>query len=120
MRLLVCGGRTYGAAPGEAEHLRRQLEEIHSREPISHLIHGGARGADSLADQWARAFGVPVIEFPVTAGEWAEHGRAAGPMRNRRMLADGRPDAVLAFPGGAGTRDMRRQAADAGIQIIDG
>ena len=35
-----------------------------------------------------------------------KHGNAAGPIRNQRMLDHGKPDIVVAFPGGSGTADM--------------
>jgi len=39
-------------------------------------------------------------------GEWDELGKKAGPLRNQRMLDEGKPDLVVAFPGGGGTKDM--------------
>ena len=38
-------------------------------------------------------------------------------IRNRRMLEEGRPDLVIAFPGGKGTANMVRIALQAGIQV---
>lgn len=40
-----------------------------------------------------------------------------GPLRNQRMLEEGKPDLVVAFPGGGGTKDMVRRAAKAGVPI---
>lgn len=59
------------------------------------VIHGGARGADSIAGQLARdAYGVHEVIVPAL---WDKNGkRAAGPMRNAAML-DLKPDVVLAF-----------------------
>lgn len=45
--------------------------------------------------------------------------RSAGPKRNQRMLDKGKPDLVLAFPGGDGTADMVRKAKSAGVPIIE-
>jgi hypothetical protein len=50
---------------------------------------------------------VPVIEFPAN---WKVYGRAAGPIRNMKMLLEGKPDLVVAFPGGIGTADMVKKA----------
>jgi ABC-type branched-subunit amino acid transport system substrate-binding protein len=33
------------------------------------------------------------------------------------MIREGKPDAVVAFPGGRGTADMVRQARAAGIEV---
>jgi len=35
------------------------------------------------------------------------------------MLKDGRPDIVLAFPGGTGTADMMRRARAAGVRVVE-
>lgn len=83
---------------------------------ITTLIHGGAPGADALAATWA-------IEHDITCStyvaDWFKHGRAAGPIRNEAMLIEGRPDCVVAFPGGRGTADMVRRAKAAGVRVIE-
>jgi hypothetical protein len=48
---------------------------------------------------------------------WHEHGRGAGPIRNRQMLEEGRPDLVVAFPGGHGTAGMIKLALKAGVPV---
>ena len=80
------------------------------------VIHGGARGADSLAAQWCIKQRVPEMVFRAA---WSQVGLAAGPRRNARMLAEGRPDLVVAFPGGRGTEDMVRKARLAGVRVND-
>ena len=47
------------------------------------LISGGARGVDTLGEQWARAHNVPVRRFPAN---WKKHGKAAGFIRNEEMV----------------------------------
>lgn len=105
MRLLVCGGRSYE----DWSVVSKTLKEIGP----TILIQGGAPGADRLAHKWADHNGVPVVTYPAN---WSA-GRKAGPMRNVFMLLDGRPDMVVAFPGGKGTADMVRRATDAGIPL---
>jgi hypothetical protein len=41
----------------------------------------------------------------------------AGPLRNYQMLEEGKPDLVVAFPGGGGTKDMVRRAVKAGVSV---
>jgi hypothetical protein len=110
LRVLVCGGRDYTdrAAVYDA------LDRLHTRRGIAAVIQGMARGADTLAFEWATTHGVQVCSFPA---EWNTDGRAAGFLRNRRMIAEGKPDAVVAFPGGAGTADMIRAATGAGLKV---
>ena len=110
MRILVCGGRRFS----RPDRLWQVLGELHQRTPFSVLIHGGAPGADSLAGRWARSQGVSEQVF---VADWQRYGRAAGPLRNQKMLEQGQPDLVVAFPGGPGTRNMLQQAQQAGVAI---
>lgn len=109
MRVLVCGGREFSDALMLGEH----LDAFHRSNPITVIIHGDARGADTLAAQWARAHGIEVVAFPAN---WNLHGKSAGPIRNRQMLDEGKPDMVVAFPGGAGTANMVDQSRKAGVR----
>ncbi len=110
MKLLVCGGRDYL----DAELVGIVLDRIHKETPITLLIQGGAMGADSLARAWARRMGVENRTFEA---DWNKHGKGAGPIRNLQMLTEGRPDMVVAFPGGRGTTNMVDQAHLAGVIV---
>jgi YspA, cpYpsA-related SLOG family len=99
MKVLVCGGRNYGDAVTVARVLDELREGVGG---ISHVIHGGATGADALAHEWALAHGVQTVECEAL---WDFHGDAAGPIRNRRML-ELEPDLVVAFPGKKGTANL--------------
>ena len=115
MRVLVCGGRTFGARDGEADVLRRFLDDFAKARGVTVVIEGGARGADRLVREWAYRAGLEVRTFPA---DWARRGKFAGPIRNKRMLEQGRPDVVVAFPGGRGTADMTRKARAAGVEVV--
>jgi hypothetical protein len=110
VRVLVCGGRDFN----DREAVFTYLDRLHSQKPISHIIHGAARGADTLAGEWAGWAGVTVSPYPA---DWGTHGKAAGALRNRAMLVEGEPNLVIAFPGGRGTADMVRRAEAAGIPV---
>ena len=99
MKILVCGGCDFE----NRDHMFRALDALHSARPVTHLIHGGARGADRLGGEWAAAAGIPVTCFDA---KWDAHGAAAGPIRNQAMIDEGHPDLVVAFRGGRGTADM--------------
>jgi hypothetical protein len=114
MRVLVCGSRDYNTDAGW-NHVMEVLSSIHADTPIDAVIEGGAKGADFLGGLWAQMHKVKRITVPA---DWATHGKAAGPIRNRRMLTDFKPDLVVAFPGGKGTEDMVRQAEAAGIKVM--
>lgn len=110
MKVLVCGGRDYNDFDAVNEALTYHAFEA------DWIIHGGARGADSLAGEWAALVGIATDVF---VADWKTHGRAAGPVRNQRMLEEGKPDLVIAFPGGRGTADMVRRAKSAGVKVIE-
>ena len=110
MRIIVCGGRFYNDEVRVAE----RLGAFHARHGIDLVIHGNAPGADRLASRWAAKNGIPSHAY---VADWKRYGDAAGPIRNGTMLRDGRPDAVLSFPGFKGTADMIRQAREAGIPV---
>lgn len=112
MRVLVCGGRGFGGR----DWLFAVLDLIHERRVVAEVIHGAARGADVLAGEWARARGV--TETPITA-DWRKFGRAAGPIRNALMLKVGKPDVVVAFPGGRGTAHMMEIARAGGVPVYE-
>lgn len=107
MRLLVCGGRDFS----DRKLFRVTME---SKQGIKLIIHGGAKGADTLADQWAKKYAIPVVRMDAL---WDAHGKQAGGLRNQAMLDLLHPDAVLAFPGGNGTADMVRRAEKAGLPV---
>ena len=111
-RVLVCGGRDFA----DREFVVRTLNALRSERGVSAIIEGGAAGADSFAAEWAIHVGVEHLRF---TADWRGHGRAAGPRRNREMLTRGRPDLVLAFPGGRGTANMVAQARSGGVDIIE-
>ena len=96
------------------------------------LVTGSASGADSLAEQWAEFRAVWSVRLPVCASLWRRHGPPAGPARNRLMCrtVDGlvysmataaRPARAvcIAFPGGKGTANMRKEARET-MDVLDG
>ena len=111
MRVLVCGGRDYT----DADRIFAALDRLHSPcGRITCIIQGEAPGADAWARKWAERNGVPVEGYEA---EWGKYGKRAGPLRNKRMLDEGRPDGVVAFPGGRGTADMVGQAEAVGLKV---
>lgn len=113
VRVLVCGGRDWCDILAMMIAMDALNEE---RGPFTHLIHGGGRGADDEAGCWALQRDIPTTVFNA---DWKTHGRAAGPIRNQRMLDEGKPDLVVAFPGGRGTADMVRRAKAAGVEVVE-
>lgn len=104
------------------ERIALELHEV-EREPEDEygnwlpywvIISGMANGVDTVAIEWAVMNWCSLEEYPA---DWKQYGKAAGPIRNQRMLDEGKPDLVIAFPGGRGTADMVRKAKAAGIEV---
>ncbi|HZO54901.1 MAG TPA: DUF2493 domain-containing protein [Bryobacteraceae bacterium] len=112
MKVLVCGSRHFA----DREKIFRDLDVLHAEHHFDWLIEGGATGVDSHASAWAATRGVQHDTF---WADWSNYGFAAGPMRNKRMLTEGKPDIVVAFPGGDGTADMVRRARSAGVKVLE-
>ena len=119
MRILVCGGRDFD----DYNLLSRTLHEVIQsaiKSPDENMyentviIHGCARGADSLAGRWAFTNNIPIKHYPA---KWDEYGKAAGVIRNGTMLKEGKPDLVITFPGGKGTAHMISIAREAGVEV---
>lgn len=112
MRILVCGGRDYT----DKEHVYSILDQCYSQNTKLEIISGMARGADTLAYEWAKERGVKCFEFPA---DWDRYKKAAGPLRNQQMIDEGFPDAGIAFKGTTGTADMVRRLKANCIPVLD-
>lgn len=113
-RILACGSREYG----DWRQILDVLAEYKNQDTV--VIHGACpRGADLWVDKAARSLGYDVRKFPA---EWDKYvdgkrlGKRAGPIRNIEMLKQ-RPDVVLAFGDGRGTRGVVRGAERKGIPV---
>ncbi len=88
MRLLISGDRNWNW-----ENKNVILKEIKELNP-NLVIHGGAKGVDTIAAKAADFLGIETVCFPA---QWHMYGRAAGPIRNTQMIKEGKPDYLLAF-----------------------
>jgi YspA, cpYpsA-related SLOG family len=111
MRVLVGGGRYYD----NVHAVYHELIGFHWRTPITVIIHGGLSGAGAIAEAWARRSRVAVVRYPPN---WECLGKKAEKVRNDFMLADSRPDFVIAFPGGRNTADLVAKASAVGLPVL--
>lgn len=122
IKILICGGRdftNYDLLANTMDKLCLDREWVWDTEycmPDVIVISGKAKGADTLAIDWAVVNWLQWEEYPT---DWKMHGKAAGHIRNQQMLDEGKPDLVVAFPGGRGTADMVRRSKKAGIEVIE-
>lgn len=120
MIAIFCGDRDWD----DYEKIKQVMECIHygwwMRERcLTLVVQGGARGADSLSKKAAKNLS---IRCKTVVANWRDHHRAAGPIRNKKMLDTYKPKLVVAFHSNIekskGTKDMLRQAKKAGITTI--
>ena len=107
MKVAVVGSRSF-------ENFELMCEELDKLE-ITEIISGGARGADSLAERYARDC---EIKMTVIKPDWNRHGRAAGMLRNTDIVTGS--DLVVAFYNGysRGTADSIKKAKAMGKSLI--
>jgi len=88
---LVCGGRDYT----DKDRLWATLDALLGERGVARVIAGGAKGADTMAEEWAKDRGALCNAY---MANWAELGRKAGPIRNQQMLDEGRPHPCRRVP----------------------
>ena len=109
-RLLLTGSRTWDDTPA----IEHALAAILARHPDGVLLLHGAcpRGADAIAAAYAAR--TPGYRIEAHPAGWQRHGRAAGQLRNAKMIALGAGGCVAflrgASPGTAATVRMARAA----------
>lgn len=111
MRLLICAGRHYA----DSRLCRQALDAFQCLHEVRVVIHGGNQSLGAHIEDWAREIGAHLIRYPPN---WQRHGKQAERLRNSFMLADSRPDIVLALPGGADTEELLGQAKAQGIRTL--
>jgi predicted Rossmann fold nucleotide-binding protein DprA/Smf involved in DNA uptake len=90
MNIAIIGSRSWT----DYNKLRDALDN--SGLVICKIISGGAKGADELAERYAKERNLPIkIFYP----QWKEHGKSAGAVRNRLIVEAS--DVVFAFWDGA-------------------
>lgn len=101
MLVLICGSRDWE----NKDIIQSALDELGEGDVV---IAGGARGADRLGEQLAKAQGLQVRVFPA---DWDQYGKSAGAIRNIQML-DQEPNQIWAFWDGKspGTAHTIREA----------
>jgi hypothetical protein len=115
MKILVCGSRTWDELHIIGTILQG-CKAFHTEEDPLILVHGDCpSGADAIADEQAKILGIERLPVPA---DWDTHGRAAGPIRNQKMLDENEILVTYAFRSAGksnGTDDMIRRSKAAGI-----
>ena len=110
-KIIIAGGRDYE----DYEELEDCVSSIVESLPGKlEIVCGMAKGADQLGKQFADEYHIPAKIFPA---DWYQHGRAAGPIRNRQMAKYA--DILIAFWDGKskGTNGMIHDALHEGLEV---
>lgn len=114
MRVIIAGGRDFN----NYELLELKCDRI-LLFPFTHpdeieIVSGHCNGADILGEQYGKERGCKVKLFPA---DWAKHGKAAGPIRNKEMAEYGTH--LIAFWDGfsRGTKNMIATATQSGLKV---
>ena len=113
--LAVTGGRDYEDRDCVFRWLDARLEWARQQGKQVRLVVGDAGGADAHAREWAC---LRHVDFVEKIARWDLYGNPAGPMRNKEII-DERPDELIAFPGGSGTRNCVAQARRRGVRVVE-
>jgi hypothetical protein len=91
MNLAIVGSRTFT----NYTLLENEILKIYTIENIGCIVSGGAKGADSLAEQFAIKFN---IKTKILKPDWDTYGKSAGYRRNCDIV--NAADIVIAFWNG--------------------
>lgn len=83
MNLCVNGSRTFSDERLLYAVLTDYVSLVESKGSLVTILSGGCRGADLLAEQFAKEVYIPIRRFNA---EWDLYGKAAGPIRNKKMI----------------------------------
>jgi len=110
VRVLICGSRTWT----DEDLILAQIFLLPDQSIIIHGAHPD--GADAIARKWADVLMYEQDPYPA---DWPRYGNQAGPIRNTRMLKEGKPDLVWAFTHEltGGTADMVSKARRAKVEV---
>ena len=111
IRVAIVGSRGFSDSRLLASTMCTVLEHY----TITEVVSGGARGADTLGEQWAKAHGIPTRVF---LPDWNRFGRSAGFRRNRDIIDN--CDLCVAFWDGQsrGTKSSIDLAKQAGKRVL--
>lgn len=108
MRVIIAGGREYH----NYDTLLKAIEESHFE--ISVVVSGGASGVDAMGERYASDMNKPLHIY---LADWKRYGKAAGPLRNRKMAENA--DALIAIWDGKskGTKNMIETAEKMNLYV---
>ena len=115
LNIAVTGGRTYDNYTELSQSLDQAINQLNPAEGTNiNIIAGGAKGADALAERYAKERNYGLTVKPA---DWDQYGNAAGPIRNKEMAE--LADVGVAFEGGKGTKNMIKTMGEQGKPLLN-
>jgi len=110
--IVITGGRDY-------KDKKTVFKVLNVLNPQKIYVGDCPTGVDKFVLEWqTNNMRTALLQFKA---DWDEHGRAAGPIRNKEMILAAKQDNfdfVIAFPGGKGTVDCVKHAKNAGFVVL--
>lgn len=105
MRILAFGSRDWTSQDAVDYKLDRLLGIYLASPPEFYwydgdyftIIQGEARGADSMAKDWFFRNNDKYMDLKRYPADWDQYGKKAGPIRNQKMLYEGKPTYFVGF-----------------------
>ena len=103
MNIAIIGSRKFS----NYSFMKNSILNIVKIEDIDYVVSGGAKGADTLGELFAKEYNLKTMIFKP---EWNKYGKAAGVIRNTDIVRNA--DIIIAFPMGSskGTYDSIHKA----------
>ena len=108
MKVIIAGCRDYH----DYQTLLDAITEANF--DITTVISGGADGVDALGERYAEEMVIPLKVFPAN---WKKDGRAAGPIRNRKMAENAQALIALWDEKSSGTKNMIETATKRNLLV---
>lgn len=110
MRCIIAGSRDFT----DYEKAKGHLDHLFSKRKPYQIVSGGARGADTLGERYAKERNLSLRVFRAALDL---HGKAAGLIRNREMAMNA--EALVAFWDGSstGTKHMIETARQMDLKV---
>lgn len=124
MKVIIAGGRRFKPTKVDSAILNR----LYKKYKFTEVVSGKAKGADKFGEIWAKKNNIHVEPFPADWNDMSKpfvikyhpnkkaYNALAGNKRNKKMAEYA--DAVILFPGGSGTNDMRKLSKQHNLKIL--
>lgn len=114
MKVILAGSRNITDFKILVKAVNKAYDE--ERISVTEIVSGGAKGVDTLAEQFAEEANIPIT---VMKANWGMYSRSAGILRNIDMANSG-ADALIAIWDGKsnGTKHMIDIAKKKGLKVF--